>query len=110
MVAINLDEYLAAIREQVCSHCIERPPGGPPCLPLGKLCGVEINLRQLVDAVHQVQSGRIDPYAERFHDDVCAQCVNLDTTSCPCVLDYLLELAVEAIEDVDSRFSGNVMR
>ena len=27
----DLEEYLQEIREQVCVHCIERPPGGPPC-------------------------------------------------------------------------------
>ncbi len=31
---IELDEYMAAIREQVCTRCSEHPPGGPPGLPL----------------------------------------------------------------------------
>jgi len=101
----ELDEYMSAIREQVCTHCIERPPGGPPCAPLGKRCGIELNLEGLVDAVHRVHSDMIDPYIERFHDDVCTHCPNRPTNQCPCPLEYLLSLAVQAIEDVDQRRS-----
>ncbi len=28
---LNLEEYMAEIRQHVCARCIERPPGGPPC-------------------------------------------------------------------------------
>ena len=37
----ELDEYQDEIRNVVCSRCVERPPGGPPCAPLGKECGIE---------------------------------------------------------------------
>ena len=101
----DLEDYMAEIREQVCSRCIERPPDGPPCLPLGKRCGVELNLRLLVNAVHEEQSNWMEPYINHFHEDVCAHCERLESESCPCALDYLLELAVEAIETVDERRS-----
>ena len=32
----ELEEYLAEIRDHVCSRCIDRPPGGPPCAPHAK--------------------------------------------------------------------------
>ena len=48
----QLAEYMDEIRKDVCSRCIERPPGGPPCAPLGKRCGIELNLPQLIDAIH----------------------------------------------------------
>ncbi len=99
----ELGEYMAEIREQVCSKCVERPPGGPPCLPLGKRCGVELDLPELVEAVHNVHSDSMEPYTKVFHDDVCTQCSNRDTEQCPCALDYLLILAVQAIEAVDER-------
>ena len=98
-----LADYEREIRERVCSRCIERPPGGPPCLPKGKRCGVEINLGALVEAVHREKSDWMGPYIEHFHEDVCAHCVNRTTDQCPCPLEYLLELAVEAIEAVDQR-------
>jgi hypothetical protein len=99
----DLQEYLDEVREQVCSRCIERPPGGPPCAPLGKRCGIELNLQRLVDAVHTVHNDSLDPYIEVFHDDVCEHCANRPTNQCPCPLEYLLLLAVEAIETVDER-------
>jgi hypothetical protein len=99
----ELDDYLEAIRGRVCTHCIERPPGGPPCAPLGKRCGIELNLARLVDAVHRVHSGMIDPYIEEFHTEVCTHCSQRLSDQCPCPLEYLLTLAVQAIESVDQR-------
>jgi hypothetical protein len=101
----ELEDYLHAIRQQVCTHCIERPPGGPPCAPLGKCCGIELNLGRLVEAVHCVHSGVMDPYIEGFHEEVCRDCPARMTAQCPCPLEYLLMLAVQAIEDVDERVS-----
>jgi len=99
----ELDEYMLEIREQVCSHCIERPPGGPPCAPHGKICGIEQHLPEIVELAQATHSRRIDPYIEHLHCDVCAHCDALTSSHCPCALDYLLQLAIEAVEDVDER-------
>jgi len=48
ITSAELDEYMDEIRWHVCSRCIERVPGGPPCAPLGKRCGIELHLEQLV--------------------------------------------------------------
>jgi len=80
----ELEEYMDEIQRHVCSRCIERVPGGPPCAPLGKRCG-------------------IDPYIDSFHDQVCTTCENRVTNQCPCPLEPLILLAVEAIETVDER-------
>lgn len=98
-----LDEYLIEIREHVCSRCVERPPGGPPCLPLKKRCGVELHLEEIVDVVHHNSSRCMDPYIDHLHNDICAFCANQVTDDCPCALDYLLPLVVEAVEAVDER-------
>jgi hypothetical protein len=101
--ALDLQEYVDEIRQQVCSRCIERPAGGPPCGPLGKRCGFELNLERLIEAVHGVHSNSLDPYIDVFHDHVCEHCARRATEQCPCPLEYLLLLAVEAIEAVDDR-------
>ena len=98
-----LDEYLAEIREHVCSHCIDRPPSAPPCGPRGKRCGIELHLAEIVQVAHAARSRAIDPYIDRFHCDVCAHCATRETSQCPCPLDPLLLLAIEAIEAVDER-------
>ncbi len=98
-----LDEYLQELRAHVCSRCIERPEGGPPCAPLGKRCGIELHLPEFIDAVHAVNSGRIDPYMDSLHERICEDCRESNSNQCPCPLKYLLLLAVEAIETVDNR-------
>ena len=99
----ELAEYLEEIREQVCCHCIEKPPGGPPCAPLGKPCGIELHLAEIVELTHAAHSEAMDPYIDLLHDDVCANCANRPTAHCPCPLEYLLQLAVQAIEVVDAQ-------
>jgi hypothetical protein len=104
----ELEEYLAEIREHVCSQCVERPPGGPPCGPVGKECGVELHLAKLVDSIHDVESPLMAPYLEHNRKDICGNCALLHSNICPCPMDYLAGLIVEAVERVDlSRRQGN---
>jgi hypothetical protein len=96
-------EYLAEIREQVCSHCVERPEGGPPCTARGKVCGIELHLPQLIEAIHQVDSGLLDPYLQHNRQNICERCTHLHSSSCACPMDYLALLLVQAVETVDQR-------
>jgi hypothetical protein len=103
----ELQEYLAEIRKEVCSRCVERPAGGPPCVPLGKECGVEMHLPELIEAVHQVHSDSIVPYLECNREHICEHCTlygNVDV--CPCPMDTLAVLVVQAIEAVDERLQS----
>jgi hypothetical protein len=99
----ELDEYRAELRAGVCSHCIERRPNAPPCAPLGKACGIERHLSGLVEICRTTDSALIDPHIEKLHDSICADCEFKDRPACPCPLDYLLQLAVEAVEKVERR-------
>lgn len=104
----ELEEYLAEIREHVCGRCVEKPPGGPPCGPTGKECGVELHLAKLVDSIHDVESPLMAPYLEHNRKDICENCALLHSSICPCPMDYLAKLIVEAVERVDlSRRHGN---
>ena len=97
------DEHLAELREHVCSRCIERTPGCPPCSPHDKGCGIERHVPRLVEICRTTDSALIDPYIEQLHELVCPECEYRDTPNCPCPLDYLLQLAVEAVERVEHR-------
>jgi hypothetical protein len=99
----ELNEYLDEIRKEVCSRCVERPPGGPPCGPQGKPCGIEMHLPQLIDAVHEVKSDLIAPYLDSNRAHVCPKCPFLHSSFCPCPMETLVVLLVEAIEAVDAR-------
>ncbi|HKB41180.1 MAG TPA: hypothetical protein VKD72_32435 [Gemmataceae bacterium] len=99
----ELGEYLEEIRKEVCSRCVERPEGGPPCAPLGKQCGVEMHLPQLIDAVREVHSDHIGPYLDNNRCKICQHCTLLHSSDCPCPMDYLAVLLVQAIETVEGR-------
>jgi hypothetical protein len=99
----KLNEYLDEIRKEVCSRCVERPPGGPPCAPLGKQCGVEMHLPQIIDAIHEVRSDWIAPYLENNRHRICETCALHHSSICPCPMDYLAVLLVQAVETVDQR-------
>jgi hypothetical protein len=101
VAAAEAQEYLAMIRENVCRYCPERPAGGPPCLPLGKACGVELHLTELIDSIHEVRSGLIAPYIENNQNKICAHCAFLHSSVCPCPMERLAVLVVEAVETVD---------
>jgi hypothetical protein len=99
----ELQEYLDEIRQQVCTRCVERPAGGPPCAPLGKVCGVEMHLPQLVEAIRSVHSPMLEPYIENDRRVICSRCSYLERSICPCPMDYLGGLIVKAVEEVDRR-------
>ena len=96
-------EYLDEIRREVCSRCVERPPGGPPCAPLGKDCGIELHLPELIESIRQVHSPGIAPYLDHNRAGICSHCAFLHSSICPCPMDYLSVLLVEAVETVDQR-------
>jgi hypothetical protein len=103
----ELAEYMAEIRKHVCSRCVERPPGGPPCAPLGKECGIEMHLPQLVETIRSTpRSELIAPYLDRNRASICEHCPRLHSDICPCPMDYLAVLLVEAVEAVDRRRAG----
>jgi hypothetical protein len=96
-------EYLDEIRLRVCRLCVERPLGGPPCAPLGKECGIEMHLPQLIEAIRGVQSPLLAPYLDRNRQQICNHCGRLGSAICPCPMDYLGALLAEAVEAVDQR-------
>jgi hypothetical protein len=102
----NVDEYLEELRIRVCTRCIVRRQGAPPCKPFSVDCGIEQHLRKLIHICRTVQSSLIDPYADSLAKDICADCQFRDKPVCPCPLKYLLPLAVEAVEAVDQRRSA----
>jgi hypothetical protein len=104
LTAIEQKEYMEEIRKHVCTRCIERPPDGPPCAPLAKQCGIEMHLPELIDAIHDVRSDLIWPYLKHNRERICEKCIlHNHPDLCPCPMDYLAVLLVEAVEAVDKR-------
>jgi len=72
-------------------------------VPLGKDCGVELHLAELIDSIHEVHSDSVVPYLEHNRAGICGQCAFLHSSICPCPMDYLAVLTVQAVEAVDER-------
>ncbi len=102
----ELEEYRGELREQVCEHCIVRRNGAPPCDVQGVGCGVERHLERLIDICRSVDSMLIDPYLDRLRNEICANCAYRDRAECPCPLQYLLPMAVAAVETVEQRLAA----
>jgi hypothetical protein len=64
---------------------------------------VELHLAELVNSIHDVESPLMGPYLDHNRKDICATCALLHSSICPCPMDYLAELIVEAVERVDLR-------
>jgi hypothetical protein len=69
----------------------------------GKVCGMEAHMPELIGAVHQSYAGVMDPYIDSVKCLVCEGCTARGSFECPCPMDYLLPLIVEAVEGVDER-------
>jgi hypothetical protein len=70
---------------------------------LGKECGVEIHLPALIDSIHEVHSPLIATYLHHNRNEICEHCALLHSNVCPCPMDYLSTLIVEAVDNVDRR-------
>jgi hypothetical protein len=95
-------EYLAEVREQVCSHCPETTSDRPFGLRC-RHCGVELQLPQCVESIHDAgdELSELDPAPRRRL--VCARCGCLDGGICPCPAGSLTALLIRAIRTVDER-------
>lgn len=105
LTTAEYDEYLAELRNQVCSRCIQRGPDCPPCTPNGRPCGIEQHLPELVEICRSTESVQMADYIDKLHEQICLDCAYKGTAACPCPLRYLLQLAVEAVEAVERRRS-----
>lgn len=103
-----MKEYIAAIREKVCSICVDSDEQGNCTLNKNELCAVEMFLPKIVKLVKETDSDDIWDYYESLKENICSEC-NAKTTdgSCylredaNCSLDRYFPLIVDAIRKVE---------
>jgi hypothetical protein len=102
-----MEEYLKAIKEKVCSICVDSNENGQCKMTDEEFCAVELNINKIVAAVNSVESDRIEDYYEALHDYVCISCKNeTDDGYCKlrndvnCALDRYFPHIVETIRSV----------
>jgi hypothetical protein len=102
-------EYRDEIRRRVCSVCLDSRDDGS-CGLSARTCAIDNHLPNLVKAVLETESPRLDEYVDALRQEVCSRCreQKADGTCAlrdraECGLDAYLSLVVDAIEDVRAR-------
>jgi hypothetical protein len=95
----------AALRDTVCSVCLDRNEDGSCGLSGGPTCGLEAHLPRLIEVLETVQGSRMDECLEAIRQRVCVVCEHDAHGACrlrndgACALDAYLPLVVEAVEE-----------
>lgn len=104
------EAYRGAIRERVCTVCLDSADDGACRLSGVWACVIDTHLPQLVEAVEDVRSGRERSFETAVDRRVCRHCPERDPgQACTpreegrCALVAYLPLVVRAMEDVDRR-------
>ena len=103
------EEYREAIRQRVCSVCLDSRDDGS-CGLSGRVCALESHLPQLVSILVSLESPRLDDYAAAVRAQVCSGCESrqprggcLLRETAVCALDAYLPLVLDAVEQVHTR-------
>jgi hypothetical protein len=101
------ETYMEAIRQKVCSVCLDARDD-QSCGLTGRVCAIEEHLPGVAAAIAATRSTRLDDYLDAIRSEVCRRCRHQDAAgacelrgAADCALETYLYLVVEAIEDVE---------
>ncbi|MFA7228244.1 MAG: hypothetical protein WC061_04350 [Melioribacteraceae bacterium] len=103
-----MDKYLKALKQNVCSICVDSNAKGGCTLNEKESCAVELFLPQIIEVVHSTDSEDIKELQIKLRDTVCAKCRAQEGGDCylredaNCSLDRYFSLIVETIQKVDA--------
>jgi hypothetical protein len=102
-----MDKYLKAIKQNVCSICVDSSEKGGCTLNEKETCAVELYLPQIINVVHSIESDDIKEYSNKLHEVVCTGCREQENGNCylredaNCSLDRYFPVIVDIIHKVD---------
>jgi hypothetical protein len=104
-----MDKYKSAIKENICSVCIDSDDDGICTLTEDETCAVDYFLPQIVDIVRRNHHSRIEELENKLRDEICSDCqTSAGKEYCylredaNCALDRYFGRIVEVIQKVDS--------
>ena len=107
MMPSDLQPYRDAVREEICSVCLDHRPGGGCGRPFADPCPLETHLDTIVESVLSVEPTKeLRPYVHALRTINCTQCRQDDEGNCEmrdlveCAVDSYVLRVVEVIEDV----------
>jgi hypothetical protein len=103
-----MDKYFKAIKQNVCSICIDSNEKGACTLTQQETCAVELYFPLIVEIIRGIQSENIDEYRSKIHETICIGCRAQDESGncylhddANCSLDRYLPIIVETIKKVE---------
>ena len=103
----DLHAYWQAIRDKVCTVCIDGDSHGNCRLDAEYDCPLETQLPRIIQIVGSLQHESMEQYVRELHVIVCTECAFQSATGhCPlrndgdCALERYFPLVVESIEAV----------
>jgi hypothetical protein len=104
-----MDKYLKAVKQNICSICVDSNEKGRCTLNEKEACAVELFLPQLVNVIHNNKNEELVKIYKTMKETVCSECLAQDNEGycylredANCSLDRYFYLIVETIQKVDA--------
>lgn len=104
-----MNPYLAAIKINICSICVDSNENGRCRLNEKETCAVELYLPLIVEIVHTAETDDIHEIHKMIKEKICTNCKAQDNDGncylredANCSLDRYYSLIIETIKKVDS--------
>jgi hypothetical protein len=103
-----MDKYLKALKQNVCSICVDSSEKGACTLNDKETCAVELYFPQIIDVVHKTKAEKLFDLQKELRETICTQCRAQEAGNCylredaNCSLDRYFPLIVEIIRKVDA--------
>jgi hypothetical protein len=103
-----MDKYLKALKQNVCSICVDSNSRGGCTLNEKESCAVELFLPRIIDVIHNSGTEDLKELQIKLRETVCVQCRAQEGGDCylredaNCSLDRYFSLIAETILKVDA--------
>jgi len=103
---VYVQKYLDALRETVCSICVDSNKEGICNLSEHEICAIENHLEEIVQLVHNTEVDYYDKYYELLREKICVSCREgngkcIIRDDANCALDRYFPIIVETIRKVE---------
>ncbi len=102
-----MDKYIKALKQNICSICVDSSEKGACTLNAKETCAVELFFPQILEIIHGTNSGSLIEMQAKLKENVCKKCRIQENGNCylredaNCSLDRYFPLIVEIIQKVD---------
>lgn len=105
-----MDKYLKAIKQNVCTICVDSNERGGCTLNENETCAVELFLPKVIEIVHNSDSENFQELQNKLKETICGKCRTQQDGNCylredaNCSLDRYFSLILETIQNVDTNY------